>query len=139
MITLAFTFHYVSINSHPFNLENKILYLFTFHYVSINSATPAVNTTAFSKFTFHYVSINSMYEKKDMYTVIEFTFHYVSINSNAVESKCFQICHLHSTMYLLILVTPNSTYFKPSTPTFCRPNISYSYYLTKFLTILSNK
>ena len=91
------------------------------------------------KFTFHYVSINSKTTPSPFMPNRVFTFHYVSINSYIFHYLQLIYQYLHSTMYLLILVTPNSTYFKPSTPTFCRPNISYSYYLTKFLTILSNK
>ena len=112
-------------------------------------------------FTFHYVSINSKRRKRaplgltylhsTMYLLIRDTTNgqlrththlhstmYLLIPAPLYLFYCL-VYDLHSTMYLLILVTPNSTYFKPSTPTFCRPNISYSYYLTKFLTILSNK
>ena len=56
----VFTFHYVSIKSHPVRQELNILRKFTFHYVSIKSDTGTDIETVTQKFTFHYVSIKSI-------------------------------------------------------------------------------
>ena len=56
-------------------------------------------------FTFHYVSINSRTRQVNDVLWHRFTFHYVSINSSLVTLKVYTFPHLHSTMYLLILVS----------------------------------
>ena len=98
----VFTFHYVSIKSHPVRQELNILRKFTFHYVSIKSDTGTDIETVTQKFTFHYVSIKSLKIQQDplqavylhstmyllnpvfrccLYIAKRFTFHYVSIKS----------------------------------------------------------
>ena len=56
-------------------------------------------------FTFHYVSINSAFACCRLSASSGFTFHYVSINSRSPSCHSLTIADLHSTMYLLILVS----------------------------------
>ena len=99
---IKFTFHNVSINSHPFCRTkscvphlHSIMYLlilkifrrqceikkFTFHNVSINSISRNVYILPELSFTFHNVSINSKMHETYAYNKLSFTFHNVSINS----------------------------------------------------------
>ncbi len=57
--SLKFTFHYVSIKSTLYFVDQTILSEFTFHYVSIKSDTALTKNHVQQSFTFHYVSIKS--------------------------------------------------------------------------------
>ena len=100
---MAFTSHYVSINSEQSQDELFTSKIFTSHYVSINSSRrnasifelanlhptmyllipskTAILIIIVQRFTSHYVSINSGNRLKYCRKVLEFTSHYVSINS----------------------------------------------------------
>ena len=100
---------------------------FTFHYVSIKSLCPLrqypcqhhlhstmyllnhydryENLETTRTFTFHYVSIKSGGEKIEKSILSSFTFHYVSIKSVCRYWTHFWFLHLHSTMYLLNLLS----------------------------------
>ena len=121
-----FTFHNVSINSLYDSSSSFAKMSFTFHNVSINSIAEVRKAIQrenlhsimylliqrivhqvflrIMTFTFHNVSINSIWERLYWSWRLSFTFHNVSINSKRYyKEKCDKI-HLHSIMYLLILV-----------------------------------
>ena len=89
----------------PFRIE------FTFQYVSINTRPLLTGVPGRIQFTFQYVSINT---KNSGWRVIQakrFTFQYVSINTGILLQHIPCMYHLHSNMFLLILLR---IYFRPS-------------------------
>ena len=59
MFVSAFTFQYVSINTHKAFVHFLRLFNFTFQYVSINTVLTMINSGLAIFFTFQYVSINT--------------------------------------------------------------------------------
>ena len=58
-----------------------------------------------NEFTFQYVSINTLFFAVFLGSSPLFTFQYVSINTcQTCHCGCVQLGHLHSNMFLLILV-----------------------------------
>ena len=132
LVITLFTFHYVSIkwltmqalgcscpylhstmyllnrNANGFGSVYKLS--FTFHYVSIKSGLAFAELIVGNPFTFHYVSIKSTDAEDNHIHGNIFTFHYVFIKSYVLCSLFNIFKHLHSTMYLLNLITASFNY-----------------------------
>ena len=85
--------------------NGQLLWIFTFHNVSINTNKPGIIDMGFFIFTFHDVSINTHHTASDRGYIPVFTFHDVSINTSGKRSWTYFLFPLHSTMFLLILVS----------------------------------
>ena len=64
-----------------------------------------IPTACLTKFTFHYVSIKTIYFLIFFIDVTAFTFHYVSIKTHLCSLQFLFQKDLHSTMYLLKLLS----------------------------------
>ena len=118
----------------------SLKHYFTFHDVSINTLSQCIVFHSLQHFTFHDVSINTVRKKKEMSLEQFFTFHDVSINTIRLDTFHRSFSPLHSTMFLLILVSVVVclNYFKPlhSTMFLLIPvvysSLQYRYNLTTF-------